>query len=244
MPRKIALGYLPAPACALAARAPHRQNGQALRSAAQPMAVGAVLKPRPAQGQRQAQVILGGVEPVQQPGVPGRPTSPPASRGRAGRYHPGRCRAAGGICARAARPARGRPDARFRRRDRRPAGTGNAAPRQAGRAYAPATPRAGQTKHHRRPPPGWRTVAREISSSMSRRLPDHRLVMVPRTRIQRFARSRVDTSKAMVRASSSSGPELHLAVSVDVIPDGAGPDQGPDVERERGFDQSAAAGSR
>ena len=72
MPRKIALGYLPAPACALAARAPHRQNGQALRSIAQPMAVGAVRKPRPAQGQRQAQVILGGVEPVQQPGVPGR----------------------------------------------------------------------------------------------------------------------------------------------------------------------------
>jgi hypothetical protein len=32
---------------------------------------------------------------------------------------------------------------------------------------------------------------------MSRRLPDHRLVMVPRTRIQRFARSRVDASKAM-----------------------------------------------
>ena len=39
------------------------------------------------------------------------------------------------------------------------------------------------------------------------------------------------------------GPEFHLAVSVDVIPNGAGPDQGPDVERERGFDQSAAAGS-
>jgi hypothetical protein len=35
----------------------------------------------------------------------------------------------------------------------------------------------------------------------------------------------------------------HLAVSVDVIPDGAGPDQGPDVERERGFNQSQAAGS-
>ena len=31
------------------------------------------------------------------------------------------------------------------------------------------------------------------------------LMMVPRTRIQQFARSRVDTSKAMVRASSSSG---------------------------------------
>jgi len=30
------------------------------------MAVGAVRKPRPAQGQGQAQVILGGVEPVQQ----------------------------------------------------------------------------------------------------------------------------------------------------------------------------------
>ena len=41
-------------------------------SVAQPMAVGAVRKPRPAQGQRQVQVILGGVEPVQQPGVPGR----------------------------------------------------------------------------------------------------------------------------------------------------------------------------
>ena len=120
------------------------EDGQALRSAAQPMAVGAVRKPRPAQGQRQAQVILGGVEPVQQPGVPGRQTSPPASQGRAGRDHPGRCRAAGGICARAARPARGRPDARFRRRDRRPAGTGNAAPRQAGRAYAPATPGRGR----------------------------------------------------------------------------------------------------
>jgi hypothetical protein len=39
-------------------------------------------------------------------------------------------------------------------------------------------------------------------------------------------------------------PELHLAVSVDVIPDGAGPDQGPDVEGKRGFDQSATAGSR
>ena len=38
-------------------------------SVAQPMAVGAVRKPRPAQGQRQVQ---GGVEPVQQPGVPGR----------------------------------------------------------------------------------------------------------------------------------------------------------------------------
>jgi hypothetical protein len=36
------------------------------------MAVEAVRKPRPAQGQRQAQVILGGVEPVQQPDVPGR----------------------------------------------------------------------------------------------------------------------------------------------------------------------------
>ena len=92
--------------------------------------------------------------------------SPPASQGRVRRDHPGRCRAAGGICARAARPARGRPDARFRRRARRLAGTGNAALRQAGRAYAPH-PRAGQTKHHRRPPPGWRTVAREISSSMS-----------------------------------------------------------------------------
>jgi hypothetical protein len=31
---------------------------------------------------------------------------------------------------------------------------------------------------------------------------------------------------------------------VDVIPDGAGPDQGPDVEGKRGFDQSATAGSR
>jgi hypothetical protein len=40
------------------------------------------------------------------------------------------------------------------------------------------------------------------------------------------------------------GPELHLSVSVDVIPDGAGPDQGPDVEGKRGFDQSATAGSR
>ena len=35
-------------------------------------AVVAVRKSRPAQGQRQAQVILGGVEPVQQIGVPGR----------------------------------------------------------------------------------------------------------------------------------------------------------------------------
>jgi hypothetical protein len=39
------------------------------------------------------------------------------------------------------------------------------------------------------------------------------------------------------------GPEPHLAVGVDAIPDGADPDQGPDVERERGFDQSATAGS-
>ena len=35
-----------------------------------PGAVVAVRKPRPAQGQRQAQVVLGSVEPVQQPGVP------------------------------------------------------------------------------------------------------------------------------------------------------------------------------
>jgi hypothetical protein len=45
---------------------------------------------------------------------------------------------------------------------------------------------------------------------MSRRVPDHRLVMVPRTRIQQFARSRVDTSKAMVRASSSGDPNVIL----------------------------------
>jgi hypothetical protein len=32
-------------------------------------------------------------------------------------------------------------------------------------------------------------------------------------------------------------------VDVDVIPDDASPDQGPDVERERGFDQGATAGS-
>ena len=130
------------------------------------------------------------------------PTSPPASQGRAGRDHPGRCRAAGGICARAARPARGRPDARFRRRDRRPAGTGNAAPRQAGRAYAPATP--GRGRQNTTPPTA--RVARRGEGNFVvdvAPLPDHRLVMVPRTRIQQFARSRVDTSKAMVRASSS-----------------------------------------
>ena len=49
------------------------------------------------------------------------------------------------------------------------------------------TPRrrpGGQTKHHRCPPPGSGTVAREILS-MSRRLPDHSLMMVQRTRIQR-----------------------------------------------------------
>ena len=120
------------------------EDGQALRSAVQPVAVGAVRKPRPTQGQRQVQVILGGVEPVQQIGVPGRRHPRRLLRVGLAETIRDRCRAAGGICARAARPARGRPDARFRRRDRRPAGTGNAAPRQAGRAYAPATPGRGR----------------------------------------------------------------------------------------------------
>ena len=79
-------------------------------------------------------------------------------------------------------------------------------------------------------------------SSMSRRLPDHSIDdgathPDPTVRAVEGRHLEGDGESVVV------GPELHLAVSVDVIPDGAGPDQGPDVERERGFDQSAAAGS-
>jgi len=39
------------------------------------------------------------------------------------------------------------------------------------------------------------------------------------------------------------GWEPHLAIDVDAIPDDASPDHGPDIERERSFDQGASVGS-
>ncbi len=169
-------------------------------------------------------------------------TSPPASQGRAGRYHPGRCRAAGGICARAARPARGRPDARFRRRDRRPAGTGNAAPRRQVELTHPP-PLGGADKP---PSPPTARVADcgegnfviDVAPLAGPFVDDGAAHPDPTVRAVTGRHLEGDGESVVVV-----GPELHLAVSVDVIPDGAGPDQGPDVERERGFDQSATAGS-
>jgi len=104
------------------------------------------------------------------------------------------------------------------------------------------------------PPPGW---ADKTPSSPTARVADcgegNFVIDIP-PRAEPFVDDSATHPDPAVRAIAGRhlegdgesvvvGPEPHLAVGVDVIPDGAGPNQGPDVERERGFDQSAAAGS-
>ena len=118
------------------------------------------------------------------------------------------------------------------------AGTGNAVPGQAGRAYEPATP--GGTDKTPAPP-----TARVVDCGEGNFVVDVAPLGPP---IGDGAAHPHPTIRAVAGRHLEGDGEsavrgLHVAVNVDVIPDGTGLDQEPDVERERGFDQSATAGS-